>query len=79
MLIAMGTIVKDTILGLYKSETNRDGMMSYSVGQVASYHPVIASQPDGVTDGFYAFAQFPYVQSKNTLQSAEICDWIDRV
>ena len=27
-------------------------------GQVASFHPVIASQPDGVTDGFYTFAQF---------------------
>ena len=74
-VIAMGTIVKDTILGYTKAR-----QMGWSdvifVGQVASYHPVIASQPDGITDGFYAFAQFPS-PDKNSC-SKDVCDWIDR-
>ena len=74
-VIAMGTIVKDTILGYTKAR-----QMGWSdvmfVGQVASYHPVIASQPDGITDGFYAFAQFPS-PNKNSC-TKDVCDWIDR-
>ena len=74
-VIAMGTIVKDTILAYTKArQIGWDDVLF--VGQVASYHPVIASQPDGVTDGFYAFAQFPSPDKNNC--SAEICDWIDR-
>tara|TARA_B100000401_G_scaffold363266_1_gene261138 strand:- start:245 stop:1423 length:1179 start_codon:yes stop_codon:yes gene_type:complete len=74
-VIAMGTIVKDTILGYTKAR-----QMGWSdvmfVGQVASYHPVIASQPGGITDGFYAFAQFPS-PDKNSC-TKDVCDWIDR-
>ena len=74
-VIAMGTIVKDTILGYTKAR-----QMGWSdvmfVGQVASYHPVIASQPDGITDGFYAFAQFPSPDKDSC--SKNVCDWIDR-
>ena len=54
--VAMGTIVKDTILGYTKARQMKWDALFF--GQVASFHPVIASQPDGVTDGFYTFAQF---------------------
>ena len=48
----MGTIVKDTILGYTKARQMKWDALFF--GQVASFHPVIASQPDGVTDGFYS-------------------------
>ena len=74
-VIAMGTIVKDTILGYTKArQMGWDDVLFF--GQVASYHPVIASQPNGITDGFYAFAQFPSPDKNNC--STEICDWIDQ-
>ena len=53
--VAMGTIVKDTILGYTKARQMKWDALFF--GQVASFHPVIASQPDGVTVGFYTFAQ----------------------
>ena len=72
--VAMGTIVKDTILGYTKArQLSWDALF---FGQVASFHPVIASQPDGVTDGFYTFAQF---DSPNRVTCTPfICDWIDK-
>ena len=45
-------------------------------GQVASFHPVIASQPDGVTDGFYTFAQFDTPSRENC--DEWVCNWIDK-
>ena len=69
----MGTIVKDTILGYTKARQMKWDALFF--GQVASFHPVIASQPDGVTDGFYTFAQFDTPSKANC--SPEICDWID--
>ena len=74
-VIAMGTIVKDTILGYTKARQIGWSDVIF-VGQVASYHPVIASQPDGITDGFYTFAQFPS-PDKNSCNK-DVCDWIDR-
>ena len=73
--IIMGTIVKDTILAYTKARQVgwNDVLM---IGQVASYHPVIASQPNGVTDGFLTFAQFP--SPDKALCKQNICDWIDR-
>ena len=71
--VAMGTIVKDTILGYTKARQMKWDALFF--GQVASFHPVIASQPDGVTDGFYTFAQFDTPSKANC--SPEICDWID--
>jgi branched-chain amino acid transport system substrate-binding protein len=71
--VAMGTIVKDTILGYTKARQMKWDALFF--GQVASFHPVIASQPDGVTDGFYTFAQFDTPSKVNC--SPEICDWID--
>ena len=72
--VAMGTIVKDTILGYTKARQMKWNALFF--GQVASFHPVIASQPDGVTDGFYTFAQFD-TPSRETC-SPEICAWIDK-
>ena len=71
----MGTIVKDTILAYTKARQIgwNDVII---IGQVASYHPVIASQPNGVTDGFLTFAQFPS-PDKETCDK-NVCDWIDR-
>jgi branched-chain amino acid transport system substrate-binding protein len=71
--VAMGTIVKDTILGYTKARQMKWDALFF--GQVASFHPVIASQPDGVTDGFYTFAQFDTPSKANC--NPEICDWID--
>ncbi len=71
--VAMGTIVKDTILGYTKARQMKWDALFF--GQVASFHPVIASQPDGVTDGFYTFAQFDTPSKANC--APEICDWID--
>tara|TARA_Y100000022_G_scaffold73106_1_gene62939 strand:- start:8532 stop:9692 length:1161 start_codon:yes stop_codon:yes gene_type:complete len=72
--VAMGTIVKDTIIGYAKAK--QMGWDALFFGQVASFHPVIASQPGGITDGFYTFAQFD-TPTKGSC-SQEICDWIDR-
>jgi branched-chain amino acid transport system substrate-binding protein len=72
--VAMGTIVKDTIIGYAKAK--QMGWDALFFGQVASFHPVIASQPGGITDGFYTFAQFD-TPSKSTC-SEEICNWIDK-
>ena len=72
--VAMGTIVKDTIIGYAKAK--QMGWDALIFGQVASFHPVIASQPGGITDGFYTFAQFD-TPTKGSC-SQEICDWIDR-
>lgn len=72
--VAMGTIVKDTILGYTKARQMKWEALFF--GQVASFHPVIASQPDGVTNGFYTFAQFD-TPSRETCSPA-ICAWIDK-
>lgn len=72
--VAMGTIVKDTILGYTKARQMKWDALFF--GQVASFHPVIASQPDGVTNGFYTFAQFD-TPSRETCSPA-ICAWIDK-
>ena len=73
--IIMGTIVKDTILAYTKArQIGWEDVII--VGQVASYHPVIASQPNGVTDGFLTFAQFPS-PDKETCEK-HVCDWIER-
>ena len=74
-VIAMGTIVKDTILAYTKARQIGWDKVLF-IGQVASYHPVIASQPNGVTDGFYTLAQFKSPNKDNC--SKDICDWIDR-
>ena len=72
--VAMGTIVKDTIIGYAKAR--QMGWDALFFGQVASFHPVIASQPGGITNGFYTFAQFD-TPSKSSC-SQEICNWIDK-
>ena len=72
--VAMGTIVKDTIIGYAKAK--QMGWDALFFGQVASFPPVIASQPGGITDGFYTFAQFD-TPSKSSC-SEEICNWIDK-
>ena len=72
--VAMGTIVKDTILGYTKARQMKWDALFF--GQVASFHPVIASQPDGVTDGFYTFAQFD--TPNRVTCTPEICSWIDQ-
>ena len=72
--VAMGTIVKDTIIGYAKAK--QMGWDALFFGQVASFHPVIASQPGGITDGFYTFAQFD-TPSKSSC-SEEICNWIHK-
>ena len=72
--VAMGTIVKDTIIGYAKAK--QMGWDALFFGQVASFHPVIASLPGGITDGFYTFAQFD-TPSKSSC-SEEICNWIDK-
>ena len=72
--VAMGTIVKDTIIGYAKAK--QMGWDALFFGQVASFHPVIASQPGGITDGFYTFAQFD-TPTKGSC-SQEMCNWIDR-
>ena len=72
--VAMGTIVKDTIIGYAKAK--QMGWDALFFGQVASFHPVIASQPGGITDGFYTFAQFD-TPSKSSCPE-EICNWIDK-
>ena len=72
--VAMGTIVKDTIIGYAKA--NHLGWDALFFGQGASFHRGIASQPGGITDGFYTFAQFD-TPSKSSC-SEEICNWIDK-
>ena len=73
--IAMGTIVKDTILAYTKArQIGWDDVLF--IGQVASYHPVIASQPNGIMDGFYTLAQFQSPSKDNC--ELEICNWIDK-
>ena len=72
--VAVGTIVKDTILAYTKAR--QMGWDALFFGQVASFHPVIASQPDGVTDGFYTFAQFDTPSKENC--DEWVCKWIDK-
>jgi branched-chain amino acid transport system substrate-binding protein len=72
--VTMGTIVKDTILAYTKArQIGWDDAIF--MGTVASFHPVIASQPDGVTNNFYTFAQFDSPSRSNC--SGIVCDWID--
>ena len=73
--ISMGTIVKDTILAYTKARQVGWNDVLF-MGTVASFHPVIASQPDGVTNGFYTFAQFNSPSKSNC--SPDVCNWIDR-
>ena len=72
--VAMGTIVKDTIIGYAKAR--QMGWDALFFGQVASFHPVIASQPGGITDGFYTFAQFDSPSKASC--SPDICEWISK-
>ena len=72
--VAMGTIVKDTIIAYTKARQMKWDALFF--GQVASFHPVIAGQPDGVTDGFYTFAQFD--TPNRVTCTPEICSWIDQ-
>ena len=74
-LVAMGTIVRTTILPFIKSKeinwTNVD-----FVTTSASYYTVVAEQPNGVMNGLYCLNSlvFPYYDTANKVEK----DWWDK-
>lgn len=71
-LVVMGSIIRDTIqaLGTAKKLGWADATF---VGQAASYDPIVAGAPGGITEGFYSGTGMPYTYVDTA--SAEIKDW----
>ena len=58
-LVIMGTIIRDTIQAI--ATARKLGWTEpVFVGQVASYDPIVAAAPGGVTEGFYSGTGMPY-------------------
>ena len=72
-LIALGTIVRDTILPI--ATARKMGWMVDFVGQSASYDQIVASGAQGATEGFYSGSGFilPYRDTA----SPEVARWMD--
>src|SRR5262245_6677297 len=58
-LVIMGTIIRDTIQAI-ASARKLGWTEPVFVGQVASYDPIVAAAPGGVTEGFYSGTGMPY-------------------
>jgi branched-chain amino acid transport system substrate-binding protein len=58
-LVIMGTIIRDTIQAV-ASAKKLGWTDPVFVGQVASYDPIVAAAPGGVTEGFYSGTGMPY-------------------
>jgi branched-chain amino acid transport system substrate-binding protein len=58
-LVIMGTIIRDTIQAV-ASAKKLGWTEPVFVGQVASYDPIVAAAPGGVTEGFYSGTGMPY-------------------
>jgi branched-chain amino acid transport system substrate-binding protein len=58
-VVILGTIIRDTIQAV-ASAKKLGWTEPVFVGQVASYDPIVAAAPGGVTEGFYSGTGMPY-------------------
>jgi branched-chain amino acid transport system substrate-binding protein len=67
-LVIMGTIIRDTIQAI-ASAKKLGWTAPVFVGQVASYDPIVAAAPGGVTEGFYSGTGMPYAYPDTSLDT----------
>jgi branched-chain amino acid transport system substrate-binding protein len=71
-LVVIGSIIKDTIQAY--GTAKKFGLANVTfVGQAASYDPIVAAQPGGLTEGFYSGTGMPYSYADTA--SPEIKEW----
>jgi branched-chain amino acid transport system substrate-binding protein len=74
-LVVIGSIIKDTIQAVGTAKKLGLGNVTF-VGQSASYDPIVAAAPGGITEGFYSGTGQPF--SYIDTASNEIKDWAAR-
>jgi branched-chain amino acid transport system substrate-binding protein len=73
-LVVMGSIIKETIQTI--ATARKGGWKDATfVGQAASYDPIVAGAPGGITEGFYSGTGQPYAYPDS---SPEVKAWSDR-
>ncbi|HEX6000230.1 MAG TPA: ABC transporter substrate-binding protein [Hyphomicrobiaceae bacterium] len=73
-LVAMGSIIKETIQTI--ATARKGGWKDVTfVGQAASYDPIVARAPGGITEGFYSGTGQPFAYPDS---SPEVKAWSDK-
>jgi branched-chain amino acid transport system substrate-binding protein len=73
-LVVMGSIIKETIQTI--ATARKGGWTDVTfVGQAASYDPIVAGAPGGITEGFYSGTGQPYAYPDS---SPEVKAWSDK-
>jgi branched-chain amino acid transport system substrate-binding protein len=73
-LVVMGSIIKETIQTI--ATARKGGWTDVTfVGQAASYDPIVAGAPGGITDGFYSATGQPFAYPDS---SPEVKAWSDK-
>jgi branched-chain amino acid transport system substrate-binding protein len=73
-LVVMGSIIKETIQTI--ATARKGGWMDVTfVGQSASYDPIVAGAPGGITEGFYSGSGQPFAYPDS---SPEVKAWSDK-
>jgi branched-chain amino acid transport system substrate-binding protein len=73
-LVVMGSIIKETIQTI--ATARKGGWKDVTfVGQAASYDPIVAGAPGGITEGFYSGTGQPFAYPDS---SPEVKAWSDR-
>jgi branched-chain amino acid transport system substrate-binding protein len=71
-LVVIGSIIKDTIQAV--GTAKKFGLTNVTfVGQAASYDPIVAAAPGGITEGFYSGTGMPYTYVDTA--SPQIKEW----
>jgi len=74
-LVVIGSIIKDTIQSVGTAKKLGWTDVTF-VGQAASYDPIVAGAPGGITEGFYSGTGMPFTYIDTA--SPEIKDWAAR-
>jgi branched-chain amino acid transport system substrate-binding protein len=73
-LVIMGSIIKETIQTI--ATARKGGWKDVTfVGQAASYDPIVAGAPGGITEGFYSGTGQPFAYSDS---SPAVKEWSDK-
>jgi len=73
-LVVMGSIIKETIQTIATARKGGWTEVTF-VGQSASYDPIVAGAPGGITEGFYSGSGQPFAYPDS---SAEVKAWSDK-
>jgi branched-chain amino acid transport system substrate-binding protein len=70
-LVIVGTIIRDSIQAI-ASAKKLGWTDPVFVGQVASYDPIVAAAPGGVTEGFYSGTGMPYAYADSSSEAIKV-------